>query len=169
MASKNKSKSVIPRRSLPTRGAKTVAIAGVNKVIKVENTPATEDEALAAEIERVKTEEEALALRLPDKIVSEYIPQGPDNPKSILTTFKTTTKLEGGLCIVREAGVGKFEIINLSTVAGGALGSEAVGNMLASNSALANMVDIKQQDWDNARVKCQQAIMSARKFSLSYS
>lgn len=165
MAPKNKSKSVggsASRRTLPTRGAKTAAIAGLSKVKEVENTPAIEDEALADEVNRVATE--ALSVPVPETVITKYIPQGPEKIEPISTTFKTTAKLANGLCIVRQVGVGKFEIINLSTVPDGTLGSEEVGAMIANNSTLANMIDISQQEWNNARVKCQQGLMSARKF-----
>lgn len=145
-----------PRRSLPARGAKTTAIAGLAKVTKTENTPIAEDD------EPVKGAKETRT-KLPDaKPVTKYIPLAPEEALEVFTTFETNANLEGGVCIIQRTGNGQFVLVNLSTVADGALGSKQTGVQLMEDKALMAMLKIKDKVWDDARVKCSQAIMSAR-------
>ena len=150
------------RRTLPARSAKTSAIAGLTKVVKTENTPVVEDDDI------VEPGSEDAAEVVPQKPVSQYIPQVPAAAIPVFTTFKTKAKLDNGLCLVRSLGGGNFEIVNLTTVADGALGSEETGNLIKNDAALMRMVDIEKKEWDDARIKCNQAVMSARKSCLSF-
>lgn len=146
------------RRSLPARGAKTAAMTNLAVVTKVENAVPVEEDVIEDNVVEFKV--------VAEKSTSGNPVQTPEPPKPVFSTFKTNAKLEAGLCIVRSLGGSEFELVNLTTAADGALSSEEAGKMIASNPALLKMVDLDQKDWDDARVKCQQAVMAAGKFDL---
>lgn len=144
MARRNKTTTVsASRRSLPARNAKTMAIASLTELNKTENNPIAEDDELA-----VGVDEESI---------------------QVFTTFKTKTNLDDGIYVVRNIGNGDYKAVNLSTVADGAMGSQTTGSFLMQDQALMKLLNITQKAWDDARVKCSQAVMSAGEFTLTCS
>lgn len=82
--------------------------------------------------------------------------------KPIFTTFSTDDKLDEGICIIRNLGGGKYEIVNLKNVHRVEMGAEATGEIVKSISGRLEMLDIKEKDWEEANVKALMAVKSAR-------
>lgn len=87
----------------------------------------------------------------------------------VFQTFETDAKLEGGLCIVRPLGGGKYEIVNLSQVDQEAFSSKDIGATIKGNRGRLNALDVSKEQWDIAAFKCSQAVASSSKIILPLS
>ena len=81
--------------------------------------------------------------------------------KPVFTVFKAKEELEGGLCIVRSLGGGKYELVNLNTVPRGLLGCEETGEMVKGNEDRRAMFAIDKKHWEEAIAKTEMAVKSA--------
>ncbi|TVY68928.1 hypothetical protein LSUE1_G004834 [Lachnellula suecica] len=83
-------------------------------------------------------------------------------PKPIFETFSTKTKLQSGICVVRELGGGKFELVNLSQVNLQSFSSEEIGRQIQKTPELLSLLDISKEDWRQLQLKSHQAVASAK-------
>lgn len=79
-------------------------------------------------------------------------------------TFKSNKKLEGGLCLVRPLGGGKYEIINVEKVDQELFTSKETGRMVKADESRRMALSIDEQVWKTAQFKCTQAASSAGEF-----
>lgn len=79
----------------------------------------------------------------------------------VFKTFSVDDTLEDGLSILRGLGDGKYEIINLGRVHAGQMGSEETGRLFSGIPGRIQMVDIDEEAWKEAELKCGQALKSA--------
>lgn len=69
-------------------------------------------------------------------------------------TFRSSEALSDGLCILRNAGGGKYEIVNLHNISLETLWSDGAGLGLANNLQLANSFLVRGHQWVDALEKC---------------
>jgi len=84
-------------------------------------------------------------------------------PASVFETFKADKTLQGGLSIVRSLGGGMYEIVSLKYVHRDDISSEETGRIIKSIPGRRAVLDISQEEWEDAKLKCGQAIRSAGK------
>ena len=82
-------------------------------------------------------------------------------------TFSSSEALSDGLCILRNAGDGKYEIINLQNISLETLWSDSAGLALANNLQLANSFHVRGHQWVDALEKCAVAARYAGKCHLA--
>lgn len=117
------------------------------------------DDELDQELESLAQAELEIEAEVPPTNVEPTVVVAP--PKPIFETFSTKTKLQEGICAVRPLGGGKYEIVNLSVVELPRFGTEEIGALLKNTPALLNLLDVKDEDWNNVKLKAQQAVASS--------
>ncbi|CZR51233.1 uncharacterized protein PAC_01108 [Phialocephala subalpina] len=86
-------------------------------------------------------------------------------PHSVFETFETATALTPGLWIVREVNVGKYELVNLSTVEATVLGSPEIGRLIRADASggRLNAISESEKVLKGAELKVGQALGSANR------
>lgn len=83
--------------------------------------------------------------------------------RSVYETFSADIKLQEGLSIIRDLDGGMYEIINLKRVTTSQFGSQEVGRSIRSIPKRLAVLVIDEAEWANAKLKCGQGVMSARR------
>lgn len=87
----------------------------------------------------------------------------PKKPTPVFQTFKTNTKIEGGLAIVRDLGGGKYEIVNVKHISHNAFSSEETGLIIKADKKRRDAINLSKEDWAEVAFKCAMAVGSAGK------
>ncbi|KAF8857677.1 hypothetical protein BDZ45DRAFT_726572 [Acephala macrosclerotiorum] len=82
-------------------------------------------------------------------------------PQAVFQTFESDKSLDAGLCILRDLGGGKYEIVNLKNADHLSLTSQDMGLALKKDEARLEALSIDTGDWELAQFKCEQAVKSA--------
>lgn len=138
---------------MPSRGAKTAAIANLNAVNKAENAEQSEEEA------EEKSNEIVVDAEADECVVEEE--SIPVKPTVVFATFSTNTELEQGLCVVRPLGGGEYEIVNLQKITAHDVTTPQMNEIFSSDEKKLAMFDVDEKSWKEAAFVCNQAVLGA--------
>jgi hypothetical protein len=84
-----------------------------------------------------------------------------ENPRPVFETFTADIALQEGLSIVRSLGAGKYEVVNLKYVDLDLISSGETGRMIKDDPERLKVIELDDEDWEVAKLKCGQAVSSA--------